>query len=203
MSMSAALDAYMSAWQMGVHTSLPATVSEYDAGTHRAKVIPSVRLLMDNGMPVELPELLDVPVIFPAAKSFDLEFPLDKGDGVLLLFAESDIASWKTGADPATPDTASRFSLDASVAIPGLVSKPQKGAARIYVDGEGILHWEAKKVVFDAQLVVNKALIVRDDVYVGPAPTGPGVSLKNHVHPTAVGPSSPPGPPAPIPPEEK
>ena len=201
MSMSAALDAYMSAWQTGVHTSIPGTVSSYDAGTHRAKVIPSVRLLMDNGLKIELPELLDVPVIFPAAKSFDLEFPLDKGDGVLLLFAESDIASWKKGADPATPDSPSRFSLDASVAIPGLVSKPIKGSARIFIDGEGILHWQAKKIIFDGQLVATGDVLVRGDVFVGPAPVGPGVSLKNHIHPTAVGPTSP-ATPAPIPPEE-
>lgn len=201
MSMSAALDAYMSAWQTGVHTSIPGTVSSYDAGTHRAKVIPSVRLLMDNGLKIELPELLDVPVIFPAAKSFDLEFPLDKGDGVLLLFAESDIASWKKGADPATPDSPSRFSLDASVAIPGLVSKPVKGSARIFIDENGVITWKAKKIVFDGQAVFKKAVLARDDIYVGPEPAGPGVSLKNHIHPTAVGPTSP-ATPAPIPPEE-
>lgn len=201
MSMSAALDAYMSAWQTGVHTSIPGTVSSYDAGTHRAKVIPSVRLLMDNGLKIELPELLDVPVIFPAAKSFDLEFPLDKGDGVLLIFAESDIASWKKGADPATPDSPSRFSLDASVAIPGLVSKPVKGSARIFIDKNGVITWKAKKIVFDGQAVFKKAVLARDDIYVGPEPAGPGVSLKNHIHPTAVGPTSP-ATPAPIPPEE-
>lgn len=201
MSMSAALDAYMSAWQTGVHTSMPGTVSSYDAGTHRAKVIPSVRLLMDNGLKIELPELLDVPVIFPAAKSFDLEFPLDKGDGVLLLFAESDIASWKKGADPATPDSPSRFSLDASVAIPGLFPKPQKGSARIYVDKNGVLTWSAKKIVFDGQLVVHDDLIVRGDIFVG-AGVGPGVSMKQHIHPTPVGPSSAPTPATPIPPEK-
>jgi len=201
MSMSAALDAYMSAWQTGVHTSIPGTVSSYDAGTHRAKVIPSVRLLMDNGLKIELPELLDVPVIFPAAKSFDLEFPLDKGDGVLLIFAESDIASWKKGADPATPDSPSRFSLDASVAIPGLVPKPVKGSARIFIDKNGVITWKAKKIVFDGQAVFKKVVLARDDIYVGPEPAGPGVSLKNHIHPTAVGPTSP-ATPAPIPPEE-
>lgn len=201
MNMAAALDSYMAAWAAGVHTALPAKVSRYDEKTHRARVVPSVRHLMDNGMVIELPELLDVPVIFPAAKSFDLEFPLDKGDPVLLIFAETDIASWKTGTKLATPDTASRFSLDASVAIPGLAAKPVQGRARITIDKNGVVTWTAKKIVYDAQVVFKKAVLARDDIYVGPEPLGPGVSVKNHIHPTAVGPTSP-ATPAPLPPEE-
>lgn len=201
MNISAALDSYMAAWAGGVHTALPAKVSEYDEKKHRAKVVPSVRHLMDNGMQIELPELVDVPVIFPSAKSFDLEFPLDKDDPVLLIFAESDIASWKTGASPATPDTASRFSLDASVAIPGLSPSPVQGRARITIDKNGVITWTAKKIIFDGQAVFKKAVLARDDIYVGPEPAGPGVSLKNHIHPTAVGPTSP-ATPAPIPSEE-
>lgn len=202
MNFSAALDAYMAAWSGSVHTAMPAKVSEYDEKTHRAKVVPTIRHLMDNGMQIELPELVDVPVVFPSAASFDLEFPLDKGDPVLLIFAETDIASWKTGADPATPDTASRFSLDASVAIPGLSPNPVQGRARITIDKNGVITWTAKKFIFDGQVVATGDIIARGDVFAGPAPTGPGVSLSQHIHPTAMGPTSP-ATPAPIPPEAK
>ena len=134
MSMAAALDTYMTGAFSSVHTSIPATVVKYDEGSHRAQVKPSVRMLMDNGIQIELPELMDVPVVFPSGKFFDLEFPLDKGDGVLLLFAEQDISSWKKGDSPAVPATASRFNLDAAIAIPGCSPKPSKGKARISID---------------------------------------------------------------------
>ena len=201
MGMSQALDSYFEQAMMGVHTSLPAVVVKYDNEKHRAQVKPAVRLLMSNGIQIELPELMDVPVLFPSAKSFDLEFPLEKGDKVMLVFQEQDISSWKKGDKDPSSETASRFSLDSAVAVPGLFPEPQKGKARIFVDKNGVLTWSAKKIVFDGQIVVHKDLIVRGDVFVGDG-VGPGISMKQHVHPTAVGPSSAPTPATPIPPEE-
>lgn len=201
MSMAAALDAYMTGAFSSVHTSIPATVVKYDEGTHRAQVKPSVRMLMDNGVQIELPELMDVPVVFPSGKFFDLDFPLDKNDGVLLLFSEQDISSWKKGDSPAVPATASRFNLDSAIAIPGCSPKPSKGKARISIDKDGVITWTAKKFVFDGQVIAKGDIIARGDVFCGPEPAGPGVSLSQHIHPTAVGPTSP-ATPAPIPPEE-
>lgn len=200
MSMAAALDAYMAGAFSSVHTSIPASVVKYDEGKHRAQVKPSVRMLMDNGIQIELPDLMDVPVVFPSGKFFDLDFPLDKDDGVLLLFSEQDISSWKKGDSPAVPATASRFNLDAAIAIPGCSPKPSKGKASISIDKDGVITWTAKKFVFDGQTVFKKVVLARDDIYVGPEPAGPGVSVKNHIHPTAVGPTNP-ATPAPIPPE--
>ena len=201
MGMSQALDSYFEQAMTGVHTSLPGEVVDYNETSHRAKVKPSVLMLMGNGIQIELPELLEVPVLFPSAKSFDLEFPLEKGDKVMLVFQEQDISSWKKGDSKPASETASRFSLDSAVAVPGLFPRPQKGKARISVDKNGVITWSAKKIVFDGQLVVHSDLIVRGDVFVG-AGVGPGVSMKQHVHPTAVGPSSAPTPATPIPPEE-
>lgn len=201
MSMSAALNTYLEGALASVHTSLPATVVSYDESKHRAKVKPSVRMLMENGVKIELPDLLDVPVIFPSAKSFDLEFPLDKGDGVLLLVQELDISEWKADEKIPTASTASRFNLDAVVAIPGMFPKRQGGKARIYVDKNGVLTWEARKIVFKGQMVFEDDVIARKDVYVGVG-AGPGVSVSQHIHPTAAGPTSPPTPATPIPPEE-
>ena len=201
MGMSQAIDSYFEQAMTGVHTSLLGEVVDYNETSHRAKVKPSVLMLMGNGIQIELPELLEVPVLFPSAKSFDLEFPLEKGDKVMLVFQEQDISSWKKGDKDPSSETASRFSLDSAIAVPGLFPEPQKGKARICVDKNGVITWSAKKIVFDGQIVVHKDLIVRGDVFVG-AGVGPGVSMNQHVHPTAVGPSSAPTPATPIPPEE-
>lgn len=202
MGMISTLDSYFENALSSVHTSLPGKVVEYDETKHRAKVKPITRLLMSNGVQIELPELLDVPVIFPSAKSFDLEFPLDKDDGVLLVFQELDISEWKSDEKTPTASTSSRFNLDSAIAIPGMFAKPKEGQVRIHISKEGVLTWSAKKIVFDGQLVVNDDLIARKDVFVGEG-VGPGVSLKQHIHPTPAGPSSPPNPLTPIPPEEE
>lgn len=201
MSLPSMLDAYFANALSGVHTSLLATVTSYDEKTHRATVKPSVRMLMDNGIQIELPELVDVPVVFPSSKAFDMEFPLEKGDGVLLVFQEQDISAWKNGDKNAAPSVSSRFGLDAAIAIPGCFPKPTKGKVRIVVDSDGVITWEAKKIVFNEQVVFNDDVIARTDVYVG-AGEGPGVSLKQHTHLTPAGPSNAPSPLTPIPPEK-
>ena len=202
MGMAASLDSYFENALASVHTSLPGKVVEYDEAKHRAKVKPATRLLMSNGVKIELPELLDVPVIFPSAKSFDLEFPLDKDDGVLLVFQELDISEWKNEEKNAVALTSSRFNLDSAIAIPGMFAKPKEGQVRIHISKEGVLTWSAKKIVFNGQLVVNDNLIARKDIFVGEG-VGPGVSLKNHTHITPAGPSHAPSPLDPIPPEEE
>lgn len=201
MGMSTALDSYLENALSSVHTSLPAKVVDYDESKHRAKVKPATRMLMSNGVQIELPELMDVPVIFPSSKFFDLEFPLDKDDGVLLVFQESDISEWKDGKKDSAALTSSRFNLDSAIAIPGMIPRPKNGQVRIYIDKNGVLTWSAKKIVFDGQLVVNDDLIARKDIYVG-AGVGPGVSMTQHIHPSGAGPTSPPNPLTPIPPEE-
>lgn len=202
MGMSQALDSYFEQAMMGVHTSLPAVVVKYDDEKHRAQVKPAVRLLMSNGIQIELPELMDVPVMFPSAKSFDLEFPLDKDDGVMLIFQEQEISAWKEEEKQAVSATASRFNLDSAIALPGMYAAPKEGKCRIFVNKDGVLTWKAKKIIFDGQMVMNNDLIVRGDVFVGQG-TGPGFSALQHIHPSGAGPTSPPTPNTPIPPEEK
>ena len=202
MNIIAALDNYFESAMAGIHTSIPAKVSKYDSKKHRATVKPSVRMLMSNGIRIELPELVDVPVIFPSSQFFDIEFPLANGDGVLLVFQELDISAWKKDEKNASANNASRFNLDSAIAIPGMFPNAKKGKARISVDENGIITWTAKKIVFNEQVVFNKPVIARDDVYVGEG-VGPGVSLKMHTHITPSGPSNAPSPLTPIPPEEQ
>jgi hypothetical protein len=77
-SLNATLHNFFNAAMEGVHTSLPGNIVSYDADTHRATIQPTIRLLRDNGVEIEIPELLDVPVIFPSSASFDIDFPLEK-----------------------------------------------------------------------------------------------------------------------------
>ena len=86
-SMQSAMDLFLSSAMYAVHTSLPARVEKYDAGKHTATVKPAVNMLMDNGVQIEIPSLMEVPVVFPASKFFDMEegrFPGNSRRGVTL-----------------------------------------------------------------------------------------------------------------------
>lgn len=193
-SLNATLHNFFNATMESVHTSLPGIIVAYDAETHRATIQPTIRLLRDNGVEIEIPELSDVPVIFPSSASFDIDFPLEKGDGVLLLFSESDTGFWRdSDGSISSPCTASKFGLDNAVAIPGLSPKPIRGRCKIHIDKDDVITFEAKKLVFDGPIVFHDNLIVRKDIFVG-ATDAKGVSVMDHLHPTPAGPSSPPTP---------
>lgn len=203
MNLAMAINNAISNYLSGVHTSIPAKVVSYDSKTHLATVLPTVRVMADNGVEYEIPQLERVPVIFPAAGAFDIEFPIAKDDAVLLIFCEADISAWVqgNGTGIVSPGTSARFGLNNAVALPGLLPTKKEGSVRLFIDDKGVLTLQAKKIVLDGQVIGTGDMIARGDVFAGPAPTGPGVSLTQHLHPTPTGPSSAPAPPTPIPPE--
>ena len=104
-----------------LHACLPGRVEKYDYKTQKADVKPLVkRPYADGAKP--LPVISSVPVVWPRGGDASLTFPLGKGDGVLLVFAERSIETWLaaskgTDADPGEPR---RFDLSDAIAIPGL-----------------------------------------------------------------------------------
>lgn len=181
----------------GVHTAMPAVVVSYDKKKGTAKVTPTVRAKLKGGMAVDVPTIDNVPVLFPRSAMFDIEFPIRKGDEVLLVVAECDMGRWKAtdGKERATPTNSAKFQLGGAVAIPGLYPKRTEGACRMVLEDDGTLSFSARKVKFGCPVVVDSNLMVRKDVFVGE--DAMGVSVRNHMHNTAVGPASTPLPMAP------
>lgn len=192
MNMNTALNSFFFQALTSVHTAVPATIVEYSSSTHVAKVKPSVNHVLDNGLEFELPDIASVPVIFPCSSKFSIDFPLNKGDGVLLVFCESDLGEWResSGHEAVSPSNTLRFQLGNAVAIPGLMPKYEEPSCVLHVDDGGVVTFKGSKAVFNCPLVCNEQIISRKEVYVG-ADDASGVSLSTHVHPTAVGPTAP------------
>lgn len=107
-----------------VHTMLPARIQSYNKKTRVAVVKPSVKHRTMHGEVLDIKPIPNVPVLWPSSSAFSVFGDLVKGDGVLLVFAESAIGSWmKSSVDVAAEDE-TRFSLQDAVAIAGLWSKP-------------------------------------------------------------------------------
>lgn len=114
------LELWLQARMEQVNTLIPGRVQSYDPKTRLAVVKPSVKHRTMHADVFDIPPIADVPVIWPSCGSFSLEGDLQRGDGVLLLFAQSGIGNWQRGSEDAEAEDQTRFSLQDAVAIPGL-----------------------------------------------------------------------------------
>lgn len=104
-----------------VHTAFPAVVKNYDAETRRAEVQPSLKRKMSNGEFMDLPIIVDVPVLYFGTTKAGIHIPLEEGDEVLIVCSERCLDSWKDAGGDSIEDTDTRkFSMPDAVAIPGL-----------------------------------------------------------------------------------
>lgn len=85
-------------WQSGIWTALPAIVQSFNPALSTAEVQPSLQALetLVSGTQrwVNLPKLVDGPVLFPGGGGYRLTFPLAPGDEVLVVFSSRCIDGW-------------------------------------------------------------------------------------------------------------
>lgn len=88
----------MEANQSTIWTTLPAIIDSFDSEAITCQVKPAVRLvqrLIDGTLQwIELPLLLDCPVVFPSGGGVTLTFPLIKGDECIVSFSSRCIDGW-------------------------------------------------------------------------------------------------------------
>lgn len=111
-----------SVWSVlsNVHTCMPGIVKEYDAATNKATIQPALNKNYETG-PMDMPVLNNVPILFQSGVNFSINFPINPGDYVLLLFSERSIDLWKSVGGQVTPDDRRKFHLSDAIAIPGLM----------------------------------------------------------------------------------
>jgi hypothetical protein len=80
-------------WLMNYHTCLPGIVVKFDGNT--VSVQPAIKRLFLNDVGwINLPLLVDCPVLFPAGGDFVMTFPIQAGDEALIFFSERSINGW-------------------------------------------------------------------------------------------------------------
>ena len=116
-----------------VHTSLPAFVVDFDPAAQTItaqvgikKVIKTTQNEQETLIPLDVPPILDVPVITPRGGGYSLTFPIAAGDECLLIFSERSIKDWLNVGQTVKPTTKRFHDLTDAVAIVGLSSLPRK-----------------------------------------------------------------------------
>ena len=117
-------------WSNNLRVSIPGIVVAFDAVTQTVTVQPSLRenIRDENGnvTSVNLPLLVDVPIVFPRAGNFVLTLPVAVGDECLVIFADFCIDAWYSNAGIQNQIEKRRHDLSDGIAIIGLWSQPNK-----------------------------------------------------------------------------
>ena len=129
------LDAKMKA----VHTDIPGEIQSYDESTKKATVKPLIKLRTNQDDILTIPPIDNVPVMMFIVKGFALDFPLEKGDGGLIIFAEEGIGDFLNGKVEVTADDFSRFNLTDAIFLPGLwgFNNRPESRSKISIDSDG------------------------------------------------------------------
>lgn len=124
-----ALRVAMEGHQAGIWTALPGILQSYDEKVLTCTVQPSVqgqqREQDGSWKDVNLPVLLDCPVIFPSGGGFALTFPLKKGDEGLIIIASRCIDSWWYSGGVQKQARVRMHDLSDGFFLPGPFSKPR------------------------------------------------------------------------------
>jgi hypothetical protein len=103
-----------------VNTNMPGEIVSYDAKRNRAVVKVTVPKSAADDEPIEGPQIVEVPIVWPASGGGKSSFtmPLQKGDGVMLAVQQRSIENW-LGGNTEIPDDPRQFDLSDCVAIAG------------------------------------------------------------------------------------
>ena len=105
----------------GFHTSLPGQITSYDASTQKATVKPLLSRKLRTGEEEVLPIIEDVPVIWPRSGGASMTFPVESGDGCLLIFTDRSLDEWKQDGGVVAPGDPRQHALSDAVALMGFV----------------------------------------------------------------------------------
>lgn len=122
-------DAYATGREAMLWTSLPGIIQSFDPVSMTCEVQPAIQgkmRLEDGGVQVvNLPLLLDCPVIFPRGGGCSLTFPIKKGDECLVVFADRAIDIWWQQGGVQPPAETRMHDLSDGFVIPGPYSQIQ------------------------------------------------------------------------------
>lgn len=154
--MNAVLMALMDSIRSDIRVAIPGTVTAWDSSQQTVTVRPAIREKMtiddDDDSDVEIPLLVDVPVVMPRGGGYGVFFAPKKGDECLVVFADMCIDSWWQSGGVQSQADSRRHDLSDGFAIMGCWSQKNKpkipssgirlsndaGTAGISIDGSTV-----------------------------------------------------------------
>lgn len=124
-----------------VRVAMPGIINSWDSGTQTAKVQVAIRekIIKDGSeKDIEIPLLVDVPVVMPRAGGYLVALAPRAGDEVLVVFADLCIDAWWQSGGVQNQDEVRRHDFSDAFAVFGCWSQKEKGDKQITLPDEGI-----------------------------------------------------------------
>lgn len=206
----------MAGYATGMWTSLPGIIQSFDPVKLTAVVQPAIQGIVQQQdgttKAVNLPLLLDCPVVFPRGGNCTLTFPIAEGDECLVIFSSRCIDSWwQNGGHENKPMEPRMHDLSDGFCLPGVFSQATKisnvstttvqlrsNDASTYVEldpagqvvnivAPGGLNITAPTVAITGAMTVTKTIDAQDKITSTVDVKAGNISLKTHVHPDPQG----------------
>lgn len=117
----------------GLWTAIPGIIQKFTAAKATCEVQPSIKGVLTDTTgkitQVNLPVLLDCPVVFPGGGGAVLTFPLEVGDECLVVFASRAIDAWWQSGGVQPPVELRMHDLSDGFVLPGGFSVPRVPAS--------------------------------------------------------------------------
>lgn len=114
-----------------IRCCIPCIVQSYNSENNTVECQPAIReriIKSDNTTEyVNLPLLINVPVVFPYTGHCGIKFPIQKNDEVLVIFSDLSIDNFWEKGSVQNPIEARRHDLSDGIAIPCSLSLPKQG----------------------------------------------------------------------------
>lgn len=122
--------AAMQGHQAGMWTALPGIVESFNPSAMTVSIKPSIKAKVRDQAgattDVELPLLVDCPVVFPGGGGFTLTFPIKPGDECLVVFSSRCIDCWWESGGVQVQADLRMHDLSDGFALVGVRSMPRK-----------------------------------------------------------------------------
>lgn len=121
-----------------MHNAIPCIVQKYNSTQNTVDCKPAIRerIAGPDGQVsyVELPMLINVPVVFPSTSNAHITFPLEKNDECLVIFSDLSIDNFWLKGSIQNPIENRRHDLSDGIAIPCNLSLPKKVPSGEYLE---------------------------------------------------------------------
>lgn len=162
---------------------IPGVIQQYDPKTNTASIQPAIReeiVNEDNTVQyMNLPILVNVPIIFPSCSIGSIKMLLKQGDECLVLFSDLSIDNFWKYANVQNPIEVRRHDLSDGIAIPCVLSQPNTkqfngtgmeitcGAAKIKMQDDEITFYNSY-----GSVTLDQMIRIMNHVHTAPAMGG-------------------------------
>ncbi|TCB73194.1 Gp138 family membrane-puncturing spike protein [Acinetobacter sp. ANC 4177] len=160
-------------------TSLPCEVESYDPDAVTVTVQPTIKIPVRNVEGkvelVQLPLLMDVPVMFPCAGGFTITHPVRKGDECFVSFASRNIDIWWQSGGVQNPFDTRKHDLSdgfaffrpqsqankiSGISTTDLEIRNDENTCKIQITPDGVINFIGTKSVFHHPVEMQETLKV-------------------------------------------